>query len=848
MEESTSGKEVGRGESFSRTALNIEESPPPDEALWRWSRDIPTVSSDLPPVADLYGPTDLRASELSEKDDAMEMVVSPSVGTDVGELGSSAGVSERQDDQAHGREQKILQEASPAVKQTQQQGHVLNHGRAENSPRQSAGRSYSQDALRMENGDESLRMRRERGLGRKSKVDQMLGEGAEYARATMEMDKASLYGTFERRMGPVPPPRKNRAHPSANSSPISRAGKMASLRSNTVANAEMLVLPTEKALNLSSPQHVYRRSASIDSLPSIHPSLSESINTLNGERRPLLTNSLPPFPVPSRLATQDPPSRTSFSTPPVHDSSETSNLTSAERTMLLRRARKLEYLLGTSLPESQISQHVVNPLSAVRVYDTKVDNAWPDHGLEWRKHDVPVWEREDCLVERASVTDENVGLDMDDASTKGKKLAQKALAALNLSIKPEGEDLKVYVSRQMRVTETVSKILTEHISVNRDELADEVASLESTSANTTTSDGNWPDTTKEDENAKRIKRQQLAKLHRLLGVPVPPELLINRRAFNDKLFSRHASNPAVSSASCCPERDSSIKFEGTTTGKWPKIKPFNRKKKEQVDENGLGGNMDLAFDSAASFMDMGPGKRLTKEERTMVRKRTAKLEQVLGKKPPLHYVSAITSRNNLFTPDDDHLSIYSSSSLEDLLYLVDHDQIKVAQAMEGLRPGHDNGNHSRSNPHDSSRRTRSFSLTSQSSVCRENQYDFLNLTPEEFVSQQGSPLPMTTDPQSHAARRRRASKLSQFFGESVDLSKSPAELASMAPRRSISTSKSSLGSGTGKWKARRETMDAVLLDMWKRVQAEKGQDGVERLGDMIGTLKERRKAKPWETV
>ncbi|ODN90798.1 hypothetical protein L198_06115 [Cryptococcus wingfieldii CBS 7118] len=119
---------------------------------------------------------------------------------------------------------------------------------------------------------------------------------------------------------------------------------------------------------------------------------------------------------------------------------------------------------------------------------------------------------------------------------------------------------------------------------------------------------------------------------------------------------------------------------------------------------------------------------------------------------------------------------------------------------------------------------------------------------------------MHPDHQSHTARRRRTGKLSQFFGETIDLNKSPAELSSTLPRSNSLTRKGSSrrsilptsppspgfgGGAGGKWKTRRETMDAVLGEMWRSVQDERGKGGmkldeVDRLGDLMSVLRDRR--------
>ncbi|KJE05418.1 hypothetical protein I311_00624 [Cryptococcus gattii NT-10] len=328
---------------------------------------------------------------------------------------------------------------------------------------------------------------------RKSKVDQMLGE----------VDGSSN--------GPVPPPRNYKHFPSAPTNSLHTFSPTKSTNSvrQGFTYAEALISPATANFSASHSHKLpLGRSASIDSLPSLHPSLAESVNL---ERRPLLKYSLPPLP------TQHHPSHSTISIslpslPPPFPAtnpalSMSSSLTPSQRTILIRRTRKLEALLGEPLPESQISQHVIDPLNSVKQFDTHVKEGWPDSPpADWRRR-VPEWEREDCLVQRVKGENDEEG----GGEVRGNKsLAQKALEALNLAGKrPEGERLKVYVSRQMRVTETVTQgDVGMKASVNRAELRTDTVSP--TSANSTGADSQWPAGNEGDEG-KKIRRQQLTK-------------------------------------------------------------------------------------------------------------------------------------------------------------------------------------------------------------------------------------------------------------------------------------------------------------------------------------------------
>lgn len=135
---------------------------------------------------------------------------------------------------------------------------------------------------------------------------------------------------------------------------------------------------------------------------------------------------------------------------------------------------------------------------------------WPDSPpADWRRR-VPEWEREDCLVQRVKGENDEEG----GGEVKGNKsLAQKALEALNLAGKrPKGEHLTVYVSRQMRVTETVTRgDVGMKASVNRAELQTDTVSP--TSANSIGADSQWP-AGNEGDGGKKIRRQQLTKVRK----------------------------------------------------------------------------------------------------------------------------------------------------------------------------------------------------------------------------------------------------------------------------------------------------------------------------------------------
>ncbi|WVQ80163.1 hypothetical protein IAT38_002268 [Cryptococcus sp. DSM 104549] len=765
------------------------------------------------------------------------------------------------------------------------------------------------------------------GMGKRSKVDQLLGEGAEFARATMGMDKMTLDGTVEQRLGgPLPPPRYHKAS--------------ASLPINSIPS------PTKSLHSPTSPRSPHQgghlgalvspgrgggfphgRSSSIDSLPSLHPSLSESINTL-AERRPLLSQSAHTQTYatagPGASHTAPSPSRQ----PPL--TTTTTTLTPSQRTMLLRRTRKLEQVLGESLPEQQISRHVVDPLNGVTTFDTRVaEDAWPESpmpgapGAAGRR--TPEWEREDCVPQRVKNDPYATGAGAGGKpglSRSGSTLAKKAKAAFSLGggggeKKDSAEDLRVYVSRQMRVTQTISRGSSGNLpglplqSVNREDNGGKGSTGSGESelvSPVSAKSGSTVEEVERDEETRRNRRQQLAKLHRLLGAPIPPELLnptVIEQSSTPYPSSSRTQTPTPMARTPSPSEQSFMTFdEPSTSGtKWStKLKSLNARRKAMGSSAGSmlgsgsvygGGGVVGHMADDASFMDMRDGKKVSKEEKQAARKRAAKLEQMLGDKPPVGmYLSPSPSPRATSPPQGERLSAYDAyaSSLQGLLYLMDNDQTKLAQVMDSLaatgtspsrglddspsrQPPTPTGKSSIHSSRTGTPSPPSPLLDSPKSSRYPEGYDFLDMDPEEYYAKEekamGAGGAGGADPQSHSARRRRTGKLSQFFGESVDLTKSPEDLAMTPPRsrQSISAARQSahgggigLASGGGggagnKWKARRKTMDAMLGELWRSVQTEVGRGGlkldeVDRLGDLMGTLNERRRAKerPWEMI
>ena len=224
----------------------------------------------------------------------------------------------------------------------------------------------------------------------------------------------------------TPPPR---GHRSAASVPL--AGLPAIRESN----------PAVHRMAVYSPRH-RTRSKSIDTI-SVEHSLSDSVTGLlrpanqNIGRIPLIH----PSTFPAELVSKN-------------------DLNPDQRAVLLRRAKKLEQLLGQSLDERSIERLLIDPIHQVRTVTTQAENeVWPSTPLGGRKDRE--WQRDDCVPRKGKQVDTSMGMgtsaSMPGLARSGSVLAKRARAALGLDGKyksaPRG-DLAVYVSREMRVSET----------------------------------------------------------------------------------------------------------------------------------------------------------------------------------------------------------------------------------------------------------------------------------------------------------------------------------------------------------------------------------------------------------
>ncbi|KAK4685630.1 hypothetical protein P7C73_g4512, partial [Tremellales sp. Uapishka_1] len=509
------------------------------------------------------------------------------------------------------------------------------------------------------------------------------------------------------------------------------------------------------------------RSASLDSLPSLHPSLSDSINTLS--------RLIPSPPVPPKSAAS------SRLQAPLESRNK---LLPEQRALLVRRTRKLEQVLGEPLGEKQIERLIVEPSTSSTTVVTRYEgSAWPASPSS--KSATPEWAKEDCVPRR--VANHSAG----SVNRSGSKMAKKVSAALGRE-RPREEELVIHVERELRVAETAQTHRPRRSDRNAPMRGDAspVSPLSPASIEMD-----------EDEVSRRARRLQLAKLHRLLGVPIPSSLVKTTPSQEALPLPHPADRPAS------PSSRSFISFDEPvyTAQKAATANTWSSKLRQTMSSTATSARKVKSpspplHQGNGSFIEMSDTAKLSEKEKQVARKRAQKLSQVFGNPPPQSMLlpsqsnaslPALPMKSEVSQANVDPFEAYQES-LKNLLYLVDHDQTRLSTIIDSLDE------------------------------------------PFEWDNYASSPIPPSPttpqsledpDPNSHAARRRRTGKLSQFFGETgIDFTQPPPQ---RLPER----------------KSRRETLDNMLGEMWSEVK--KGSlrmDEVDRLGDLMSTLRRRRES------
>ncbi|KAL7422428.1 hypothetical protein Q5752_003076 [Cryptotrichosporon argae] len=650
-----------------------------------------------------------------------------------------------------------------------------------------------------------------------SKLDQVLGDGAETARVLLEFERRVVDKALQSPVSPLPPPA--RGHKSSTSQP---------LRMVTPPPAEPISLPLQRA-----------RSSSLDSLPSLHPSLTESTHTL--------ARLLPPAPPPAAMLPPIPhisPIRLPRMPPAISSKNE---LTADQKARLVRRTRKLEQVLGETLHEATVERFVIEPSTMTQTVLTRVesdDAAWPATPAAA----APEWVKADC-VPRRSKEDDAAKLDR-----SASKIARKAKAALGVArhASKTDDDIKVYVAREMRVSETTVAMKPAALAASPMSPAESV-------------EQEWGVDEAEDEGSRRTRRMQLTKLHRLLGVPIPAALVgpssqedLRDRSVHSSMSGSYMAPLSGAGPTYRPGTpDSSFMSFDDTRGathptKWAskirqsmKVRSIRGPLTPTPTGLGIGGmNLPAPKDS---FMELGDEK--TDKERQAARRRAHKLEQIFGDVPPAQSV---------YVPTHSPAPSYDAyrDSLKGLIYMVEHDRDRLTSIVDELvDPADATFGHAHmlsfasrtsqerygATPSPPSPRLQSpLSLTGDGIGAYHDPADVDMASSDPDAASADTMAELDLDPSSPAARRRRTGKLSHFFGEAgVDFTADapPPPPASGARRKS-----------------RRETLDAVLGEMWRGVQTDvrggslRG-DEAASLGDLIRTLRSKREeAGMWEEL
>lgn len=281
----------------------------------------------------------------------------------------------------------------------------------------STGKGQENDQDRESEASEDRQMEAaRRAKARMSKLEQVLGEGAETARVSLMKEKEAMEYLLEKR-GPL-------------SAPLVPLMAHQQSRFNTADCVTAPVSPTCSPLVDHSLKDTHLRSNSLDSLSSFQPSIAES-------KRPLLPQPFNPVTRPSQRQSK-------HKEPAFLDLAVRNDLSADQRAALLKRARKLEQVLGEPLQSQDIQKHVVDASTAGRSYLTKVStNDFPSPPASA----LPSWHARDCEP-HVRPAESKPGL-----ARSGSKLARRAKAALGLQAVAEVGDYHVYVERETMVQE-----------------------------------------------------------------------------------------------------------------------------------------------------------------------------------------------------------------------------------------------------------------------------------------------------------------------------------------------------------------------------------------------------------
>lgn len=187
-------------------------------------------------------------------------------------------------------------------------------------------------------------------------------------------------------------------------------------------------------------------------------------------------------------------------------------LNAEQRAVLLRRAKKLEQMLGESLDERSIERLLIDPIHAIRTVTTHAaEEAWPSSPADGGRQ--AEWQRDDVVPRKGRQAD------MPGLARSGSVLAKRARAALGLEGKTKSGangDLAVFVSREMRVSETSVRGVRPAIRNSLSSPPAAVLQHETVMRSPVSARSIFEEVDEEDENEdealRRTRRMQLAKV------------------------------------------------------------------------------------------------------------------------------------------------------------------------------------------------------------------------------------------------------------------------------------------------------------------------------------------------
>ncbi|KAL1413373.1 hypothetical protein Q8F55_001133 [Vanrija albida] len=408
----------------------------------------------------------------------------------------------------------------------------------------------------------------------------------------------------------------------------------------------------------------------LGSLSSLNSSFSESVTTLSGllPAGQMRKRKLKPQPAPLAPEGRVPPTLASKSA-----------LGAEQKAVLIRRTRKLEQLLGETLGESQVERYVIDPSTAPATVHTRLDEkSWP------RPSSQPEWEREDCVPRIASSPLPAVDKPARPSHQRTKSRLERARdMLLGPSTPPLPPQIQVFVARETHVAETGPRKVQP---LDLTATSGARLAIGPASPMSPISPGLRRELEGAEDVAFRERRTRLSKLQRLLGAPVPPELLPSPYSTSNGPALPPEEDPTISTHSL-PALDS--QFHNRYGG--AKIRHS-----ASVSERRRSGN---APPGLTALVNSSP---MPDDERKVALRRANKLDQMFGDAPPANlFLPAFRGDGHETHSEGGHASppeqactrpvpveheVYESyrHSIQGLIHLIEHDQTRLATIVDEL--------------------------------------------------------------------------------------------------------------------------------------------------------------------